>query len=185
MSSVIKVNTIQDAGGNTILSSNGTGTFTSNLPNNTPAFEAYLSSNQDVGYTGVATKIQFDTERFDTDSYYDNATNYRFTPLIAGKYFVYTRIFFETSSASNSGMNLSELNTSIYKNGSQASRSMYDAVTRYFKQLTLTSTNVIDMNGTTDYLEIYVSANSNLAGSTTVRSNSTEGSIFGAYKIIE
>ena len=31
MTSIIKVNEIQDAGGNTILSSNGTGTFTSNL----------------------------------------------------------------------------------------------------------------------------------------------------------
>ena len=32
MSSILKVNTLQDAGGNTILSSDGAGTFTSNLP---------------------------------------------------------------------------------------------------------------------------------------------------------
>ena len=32
MSSIIKVNTIQDAGGNAMISSNGTGTFTSSLP---------------------------------------------------------------------------------------------------------------------------------------------------------
>lgn len=32
MTSIIKVDTLQDTGGNTILSSNGTGTFTSSLP---------------------------------------------------------------------------------------------------------------------------------------------------------
>ena len=26
------------------------------------------------------TKVQFDTEVFDTDNAYDNSTNYRFTP---------------------------------------------------------------------------------------------------------
>ena len=31
MSSIIRVNDIQDAGGNSIISSNGSGTFTSNL----------------------------------------------------------------------------------------------------------------------------------------------------------
>jgi hypothetical protein len=38
------------------------------------------------------TKVQIDTEVFDTDRYYDNTTNYRFTPLVAGKYFVYGNI---------------------------------------------------------------------------------------------
>ncbi len=33
MSSILKVNTIQDGGGNAIITSDGSGTFTSNLPN--------------------------------------------------------------------------------------------------------------------------------------------------------
>ena len=45
-----------------------------------PAFEAVLSSNQNVS-NNVATKVQFNTEIFDTDNMYDNSTNYRFTPV--------------------------------------------------------------------------------------------------------
>ena len=50
-----------------------------------PAFEAFLSSNQTVT-DNTTTKIQFNSEVFDTDNCYDNSTNYRFTPTVAGKY---------------------------------------------------------------------------------------------------
>ena len=53
-----------------------------------PAFQAYLSSIQTV-VSGATTKITMDTEDFDTDSCYDNSSNYRFTPTTAGKYYVY------------------------------------------------------------------------------------------------
>ena len=55
---------------------------------NYPAFEAYLSSNQTLS-DATTTKVQYDTEVFDTDGCYDNSTNYRFTPTEPGKYFVY------------------------------------------------------------------------------------------------
>ena len=54
MSSIIKVNNIQDGGGNSIVSSNGSGTFTpgsalaTGVLANTPAFRAYVGSNQTV-----------------------------------------------------------------------------------------------------------------------------------------
>ena len=37
----------------------------------------------------ATTKAQIDTEILDTDKCYDNSTNYRFTPTVAGKYYVY------------------------------------------------------------------------------------------------
>jgi len=43
---------------------------------NRPAFEAYLSANQGIS-DSVLTKVQHDTEVFDTDGCYDNTTNYR------------------------------------------------------------------------------------------------------------
>ena len=47
MSSILKVNTLQDAGGNAILTSDGSGNLTTqNIL--TPAFHAYMSSNQDL-----------------------------------------------------------------------------------------------------------------------------------------
>jgi hypothetical protein len=42
----------------------------------------------------TGTKVQCNTEVFDTDGIcYDNSTNYRFTPLVAGKYFVHSNVF--------------------------------------------------------------------------------------------
>ena len=52
---------------------------------NTPSFFAYL--NSDVNTNNQANvKLPCNVEVFDTDNKYDNTTNYRFTPTIAGKY---------------------------------------------------------------------------------------------------
>jgi hypothetical protein len=67
---------------------------------NTPAFEAYLSSNQTIGDATTA-KLQIDTEIFDSNGAYDNSTNYRFTPAVAGKYYVYGASYVSNSSASD------------------------------------------------------------------------------------
>ena len=103
MTSIIKVNEIQDAGGNTILSSNGTGTFTSNLPSstNTPAFNAYSG---DISVTsGVATKLSV-TEVYDTDSAY-NGTTFTVPSGQAGKYFFYvTGVHYATSGNATQGI---------------------------------------------------------------------------------
>jgi len=48
-----------------------------------PAFEARLSANQYGVANAVNTKVQYDTENFDTNNCYDNSTNYRFTPTVA------------------------------------------------------------------------------------------------------
>ena len=50
MSSILKVDDIQDSGGNSIVSSNGSGTVTigNSALKNTPAFQAYLSSAQSI-----------------------------------------------------------------------------------------------------------------------------------------
>ncbi|BCV03557.1 MAG: hypothetical protein CM15mV69_410 [Caudoviricetes sp.] len=63
---------------------------------NRPSFEAYLSANQTPS-DAVDTKIAFDTVTFDTNSMYDNTTNYRATiPTgAAGKYMVYCCVFWK------------------------------------------------------------------------------------------
>ena len=90
----------------------------------TPAFEAYLGSTQNVT-DNVDTKLQFDTEVFDTDGCYDNSTNYRFTPTTAGKDFVYAKIRTDPSSYENERSS----NLSIYKNGSSVSKTLTDSMT--------------------------------------------------------
>ena len=56
---------------------------------NTPAFQAYRTSYQSIS-NSTETKVQNNIELFDTDSAYDNTTNYRFTVPSgkAGKYLI-------------------------------------------------------------------------------------------------
>ena len=58
-----------------------------------PAFLVKLSADYNIA-TATSTKIQYTTEVFDTDSAYDNSTNYRFTVPSgqAGKYFFYFQV---------------------------------------------------------------------------------------------
>ena len=134
MTSIIKVDTIQDSSGNNIIneSSNtitvGASGDTTNIigtlqkdgvaVTNTPSFMAYLSAIQNVDDNTV-TKVQCDTEHFDTAGAYDNSTNYRFTVPSGqgGKYAVYASL--QTRPVNNT----TQFNTVafIYKNGSNRS----------------------------------------------------------------
>jgi hypothetical protein len=110
---------------------------------NMPAFSAYQSSNQTLSST-TWTKLQFQTEEFDTANAFDSTTNYRFTPLVAGYYQVSGGLLINSSATS--------IRLNIYKNGSA------------FKNLALTnsatvsaiySSALIYLNGSTDYVELY------------------------------
>ena len=100
--SKLETNTIDTVSGTTNLTIGSTNSSTVTFENGSPtghmypAFEAYLSSAQ-IPSNEITTKVQCDTEVFDTDSCYDNSTNYRFTPTVAGKYFVYATHFLRSS----------------------------------------------------------------------------------------
>jgi hypothetical protein len=170
MAGILKVGTI------TTPSGSGTITIPSGVAitgHNYPAFEAYLSSSQ-VFTNNTATKIQFDTETFDSDSCYDNSTNFRFTPNVTGKYFVYSNFYAYTDTVAN---NLTI--GYIYKNGSAVS-----SLRQYFNStvgqgMSINICGTYDMNGTTDYLEIYGQANGNNGDFIVV----TKNNLFGAYRI--
>lgn len=109
-------------------------------------FYASRSTAQSINNV-VATKVQFDSEGFDPGTLYDNVTNYRFTPTVAGKYLVTGVV----SIALTTGK---LLDVFIYKNGSIKN----SARTQCGAEGLITTTQcsaLIDMNGTTDYLEIY------------------------------
>lgn len=60
---------------------------------NTPAFSVYRNTTQSIS-NATATKVQFNTERFDTDNAFDSTTNYRFTvPSGKGGKYVFTAGF--------------------------------------------------------------------------------------------
>jgi hypothetical protein len=112
-----------------------------------PAFSAKPNANLALT-VGAFTKILFQTEDFDTNN---NFASSRFTPTVAGYYLINVAV----ASTGNTGI------TELYlgKNGVQ------DFVTLALTQTSsiLTSANgscLVQMNGTTDYLEVYMYANS-------------------------
>jgi hypothetical protein len=160
----------------------GDNTFATAGGTNTPAFFARLSANQSVT-NNASSKAQCNTEILDTDSCYDNVTNYRFTPTTAGKYFVFGQIGFNTGL--NNSVQLAIVG--IKKNGSTIQYNQFDFRTNYAgPQNMVMSHGIVDMDGTTDYLELFGEIYS-VTGSTfefggSASNNSTS---FGAYKIIE
>lgn len=108
-----------------------------------PAFSAYLSANQSIS-AGVWTKITCQTEEFDTNGNYDNATNYRFQPTVAGYYQISGA--FVTTSTSGTSMRIA-----IYKNGSIFKAGTYNISWGEGGNISA----LVYLNGSTDYVELY------------------------------
>ena len=80
------------ANGTIDLTSKVTGVLpAANSQTNAPAFLAKMSGDQTVT-DETRTKVQFNTEVYDTDGKYDHSTNYRFTPAVAGTYFLHAQV---------------------------------------------------------------------------------------------
>ena len=115
-----------------------------NVAGNGPAFSAYRSTNQSIS-SATWTKVQCATEEFDTNSNYDNATNYRFTPTVAGYYQVSGTID-STASASYTAAGVS-----IYKNGTIFKRGSFSNI-----GINCNVSSLVYLDGSTDYVELYV-----------------------------
>jgi hypothetical protein len=133
----------------TVTSPNTNSNFTQTLPTRTgtvtldgPAFSAQADGTQTVTSSSYQ-KVLFPTEAFDTDN---NFASSRFTPTVAGYYQCNAVVGF-------SGGAGSETVIAAYKNGS---------LLRYLADITptnfysLSGSFLVSMNGSTDYLEIYV-----------------------------
>ena len=138
------------SGGTTIATVNSSGiTMASGklLAPTGPAFRAYLSSNQSIT-AGVFTKVAYDTEEFDTASAYDNSTNFRFLPNVAGYYQI------NYSAAVEATATVSRAFVELYKNGASYERSVYMTTVGGTEQ-TLQGSALVHLNGSSDYLEVY------------------------------
>jgi len=121
----------------------------------TPAFLAKNSANLNMSDDTI-TKVNFDTEDFDSDGNYDHSSNYRFTPQTAGKYMIYAQAFLTTQAANefNSGQ------LWIYKNGSQHIETNSNQGNNFPEAETLNVSSIVTFNGSSDYVEIYARLNS-------------------------
>ena len=137
---------------------------------NYPAFLAYQSSSQSIS-NATTTKVNLQTEVFDTDNAFDSTTNYRFTPQVAGKYFVYVQLRKSTFSASRF----------------QAILKLNDSTNQVVAEIgnggTLDgafSSSVVELNGSTDYLELFTYHDN---GATQNLLAGVSNTFFGAYRI--
>ena len=126
-----------------------TGTVSGAGESNRPYFCAKPTGSSQVFTHNADTKMVFNSEVFDSAGAFDT-TSYRFTPQTAGKYFVFLRI-------SGTCTNNDELymEQSLRKNGTRFEQlvGIHDIARGDFEFGSLTA--MIDMNGTSDYLEAY------------------------------
>ncbi len=112
-----------------------------------PSFSAHRNSATQSINSGSATKVQWTHEEFDTNNNFDNATNYRFTPTVAGKYVLEANISFTVS------VDTAIVGIYIYKNGAAYKYAQYHMSTT--KAASAHISCIADANGTTDYFEVF------------------------------
>ena len=110
-----------------------------------PAFSARATTGQAIT-SATFTKVTFDTEDFDTNN---NFASSRFTPTVAGYYQI------NSTACCYAATTITRAINALYKNGSILLR-LSDIQTGAGTFITTTGSAVVYMNGTTDYLEIYV-----------------------------
>jgi hypothetical protein len=121
-------------------------TTTSTLAINGPAFSAYQSTDQTGLTSNTYTKCNFQTEEYDTNSNFASST---FTPTVAGYYQINWGADLYAAGGGTGFI------SALYKNGSlyRASNGLFSGS---LTELQVTGTTLIYMNGSSDYLDIYV-----------------------------
>ena len=131
-------------------------TATAGVPVNGPAFSA--TDTATTATASVTTKVVFDTTVFNLGSAFDGT---KFQPAVAGYYQV------NASVKAGNATNASVLAVYVYKNGaSQIANQFW--VGAGWSGTTALASELIYMNGSTDYLEVYGNnaTNANLGAAT-------------------
>ena len=161
MTSKIKVNILADGADNSIITSDGAGSFTSSSSlassvqsvggiQMTPAFHVRLTANQNVT-SQAQTKVSLNDITLDTDSCWD-AVNYRFQPTVAGKYYIFGSVTCQ-GTANNV---LVEATSSFRLNGSRIVTGSQTFNTSTFACLySATVSSIITFDGSTQYVELW------------------------------
>ncbi|MCD8498208.1 MAG: tail fiber domain-containing protein [Alphaproteobacteria bacterium] len=128
------------------------------------SFHVHKNGTAQTVSASTFTKLTWGTETFDTN---DNFASDRFTPTVAGKYLITLSTACGTSSTN--------CQPHIYKNGAAYARSVQ---TGSASTITNSVTAIVDMNGTTDYVEGYIfTAQTSVLG--TVTDTFFSGALFG------
>tara|TARA_B100001939_G_scaffold341094_1_gene350231 strand:+ start:359 stop:955 length:597 start_codon:yes stop_codon:yes gene_type:complete len=148
---------------------------------NTPAFEAYRSGSAQTITDSTDTKIQFNSEIFDTAGAYDASTNYRFTVPSgqAGKYFVYSQIWMQAQTSTT----FRDCQLNLKKNGTTYKRCYWYFNNNPIRWIIPNITATMDLS-VGDYIEMFIYTQTTDSATTSVTHDSDPESNFGAYKLI-
>lgn len=111
-----------------------------------PYFSASLSANQTGIASATPTKVHANTILSNTNGWYDGVTNFRFTPLLAGKFAI--RGF-----ATFNGAGITEVDCFIYKNGAAYAQAFLESSALSAQGCSMNI--IVSFNGTTDYVEFF------------------------------
>lgn len=139
---------------------------------NGPAFSAYVGGAQSIA-ASTFVKLACNTKEFDTNSNYDT-TLFRFTPTIPGYYIVTGEFILAVSSAT--------ILCSIFKNGAEFKRGAQSSGSTVSGQAGAVSA-IVFMNGTTDFLELFVYQSSGATQNITTGSSAQSTNYFQACLI--
>lgn len=135
---------VANATGTLAVANGGTGITVNTVLN------AYKNADQTNLTTGAYTKLAFDTEVIDGASYYDNATNFRYLPTVAGTYFVSANCTLTGTMAAGT-----QVIIAIYKTGNAVAQNLSRIITANSGQ-SLSICSAVTLNGSSDYVEIFV-----------------------------
>lgn len=133
-----------------------------------PSFSAYAGTSTTIPNSSW-TKVTLDTEIFDTNN---NFASSRFTPTVAG--------YYQINALGQVSSTAAPCAVDIYKNGSGTGYAVggYQSATLYS---TTSVSRVIYLNGTTDYVEMYIwQANGTSATAVSGTQNQMNGSMVRA-----
>ena len=154
-----------------------TGTVTgASAGSNTPAFFVTRSSAQVIA-DSTMTKIEFNSERYDTDNAYDNSSNYRFTVPSGkgGKYFFTYACGFGSFNANK------HLYINLRINGTQQNYQFWSCAVN--GDHSVNGSSILDLNAA-DYVEVFVYHNHGSGKSTDTTTGDKYGVVyFGGYKL--
>jgi hypothetical protein len=120
-----------------------------------PYFHAYLQAHTNVTSGTGVTKVALNVELFDSDDKFDNSTNYRFTPGVAGFYLVSSKVQCNAADAhfvlneirkngGGTGLNYAAANFDTRNDGSAGGAFSADS----------SQTRIIELDGD-DYIELF------------------------------
>jgi len=142
-----------------------------------PSFSAYRNNAQNID-DNTATKVAFDAEVYDEGGVYDASSNFRFTPGVAGKYYIQSSL---SIGLVNGG---DRMEAKIYKNGSLGGPSgVHEYLSDTLRDGTAYVTGIVILDDD-DYIEIFVIADAGGQASINATGSGQIRSSFEAFKLI-